>query len=363
MTKNFTRRSNKVKTKIHIEVRKMNQEFFNALDLLEKSKGIPKEYMIEKVEAALVSAFKKEYGTANVRVNIDPVKKDVKVYDCKEVVEVVEDPATQISLEDAKAISRRHVLGSIVEKEVKTKAFGRLSAQTAKQVIIQGIREAERSSMLREYEKKKEEVITAVVTKTADTSGDIVIDTGTSEAVLVSGEQIPGETFEVGDRIKVFVTEVRRESSAGPLVTLSRTHPGLVKRLFEMEIPEIQDGVVIIHNISREAGNRSKLAVYSRDESVDPIGACIGERGRRIGTIVNELRGEKIDIVEYSEDPAQFIAAALSPAEVKSVVIEGERSATVTVAADQLSLAIGKEGQNARLAAKLTGFKIDIKGV
>lgn len=341
----------------------MNQEFFNALDLLEKSKGIPKEYMIEKVEAALVSAFKKEYGTANVRVNIDPAKKDVKVYDCKEVVEVVEDPATQISLEDAKAISRRYVLGSVVEKEVKTKAFGRLSAQTAKQVIIQGIREAERSSMIKEYEKKKEEVITAVVTKTADASGDIVIDTGTSEAVLIAGEQIPGETFQVGDRIKVFVTEVRRESFAGPIVTLSRTHPGLVKRLFEMEIPEIQDGVVIIHNISREAGNRSKLAVYSRDESVDPIGACIGERGRRIGSIVNELRGEKIDIVEYSEDPCQFIAAALSPAEVKSVVLEGERNATVTVALDQLSLAIGKEGQNARLAAKLTGYKIDIKGV
>ena len=258
----------------------MNQEFFNALDLLEKTKGIPKEYMIEKVEAALISAFKKEYGTAYVRVVINPEKKDVKVYECRDVVEVVEDPATQISLEDAKAISRRHVIGSVVEKEVKTKLFGRLSAQTAKQVIIQGIREAERQGMIREYEKKKEEVITAIVTKTADASGDIVINTGTSEAVLPFDEQIPGETFAVDDRIKVFVTEVRRDSQAGPIVTLSRTHPNLVKRLFEMEIPEIQDGTVIIHNISREAGSRSKIAVYSRDENVEAIGACIGERGR-----------------------------------------------------------------------------------
>ncbi len=340
----------------------MNQEFFNALDLLEKTKGIPKAYMIEKVEAALISAFKKEYGTANVRVVINPEKKDVKVYECKEVVEVVEDPATQLSLEEAKAISRRHVIGSVVEKEVKTKLFGRLSAQTAKQVIIQGIREAERSSMIREYEKKREEVITAVVTKTADSEGSIVIDTGTSEAVLPESEQIPGETFMVGDRIKVFVTEVKRESMAGPIVTLSRTHPNLVKRLFEMEIPEIQDGTVIIHNISREAGSRSKLAVYSRDENVEAVGACIGERGRRIAEIVDELRGEKIDIIEYSEDPAEFIAAALSPAEVTSVELVGERSASVVVPADQLSLAIGKEGQNARLAARLTGYKIDIKG-
>lgn len=341
----------------------MNTEFFTALDLLEKSKGIPKEYMIEKVEAALISAFKKEYGKSNVRVVIDPEKKDVKVYECKEIVENVEDESTQISLEDAKQISRRYVLGGTVETEVKTKAFGRLSAQTAKQVIIQGIREAERNSMLREYEKKREEVITAVVTKTADSSGDIVIDTGTSEAVLPYAEQIPGETFEAGDHIKVFVTEVKRESQAGPMVTLSRTHPSLVKRLFEMEIPEITDGVVIIHSVAREAGSRTKIAVYSRDENVDPVGACIGERGRRIADIVDELRGEKIDVVEYSENTGDFIAAALSPAEVIEVVMETERSASVTVAADQLSLAIGREGQNARLAAKLTGCKIDIKGV
>ncbi len=340
----------------------MNSEFFTALDLLEKTKGIPKEYMIEKVEAALISAFKKEYGTANVRVVIDPAKKDVKVYEQKSIVEEVTDPVTEISLEDAKKLSRRNVLGGFVETEVKTKAFGRLSAQSAKQVIIQGIREAERSSMIREYEKKKEEVITAIVTKTADSSGDIVIDTGTSEAVLPYAEQIPGEDFAVGDRIKVFVTEVRRDSDSGPIVTLSRTHPNLVKRLFEMEIPEIADGVVIINSVAREAGSRTKIAVYSRDEDVDPVGACIGERGRRIADIVDELRGEKIDVIEYSDDNAEFIAAALSPAEVIDVEMEGERSARVTVAQDQLSLAIGKEGQNARLAARLTGCKIDIKG-
>ncbi|MGM9636149.1 MAG: transcription termination factor NusA [Candidatus Avispirillum sp.] len=340
----------------------MNAEFFNALDLLEQTKGIPKDYMIEKVEAALISAFKKEYGKSNVRVVIDPEKKDVKVYECKEIVETVEDPATQISLEDAKAQNRRSVLGGMLETEVKTKAFGRLSAQTAKQVIIQGIREAERSSMIREYEKKREEVITAVVTKTADSSGDIVIDTGTSEAVLSADEQIPGESFEVGDRIKVFVTEVRRDSQSGPVVTLSRTHPNLVKRLFETEIPEIADGIVMIHSVAREAGSRTKIAVYSRDENVDPVGACIGERGRRIADIVDELRGEKIDVVEYSEITEDFIAAALSPAEVLSVEMESDRVASVTVANDQLSLAIGKEGQNARLAARLTGCKIDIKG-
>lgn len=339
-----------------------NAEFFNALDLLEKSKGIPKDYMIEKVEAALVSAFKKEYGTTNVRVLIDPDKKEVRVFEQKNIVEEVTDPKTEISLEDAKKISRRYTLGGVYEKEVKTKGFGRLSAQSAKQVIIQGIREAERSSIAKEYEKKREEVITAIVTKTADDSGNIVIDTGTSEAVLPYEEQIPGEDFEVGDRIRVFVTEVRRDSAPGPIVTLSRTHPGLVKRLFEQEIPEIADGVVIIHGIAREAGSRTKIAVYSRDEDVDPVGACIGERGRRIADIVDELRGEKIDVIEYSDNTADFIAAALSPAEVLDVEMDGERSARVVVAADQLSLAIGKEGQNARLAAKLTGCKVDIKG-
>ena len=341
----------------------MNAAFFDALDELEKTKGIPKDYMLEKVTAALTSAFKKEHGSDNVRIVLDPVKKDVKVYRQRHVVEEVVDPRTEISLEDAKALSRRHVLGGVVENEVKTKDFGRLSAQAAKQVIIQGIREAETSNMIREYEKKREEVITATVTKTADDTGAIVIDTGTSEAVLIKSEQIPGEVFEVGDKIKVFVTAVQRAGQDGPLVTLSRTHPNLVKRLFELEVPEIQDGTVQIKGIAREAGSRSKIAVYSTEEDVDAVGSCIGNHGMRIGNIIDELDGEKIDVIEYSEDPAEFIASALSPAEVVSVRFDGEKMASVTVPIDQLSLAIGKEGQNARLAAKLTGCKIDIKGV
>ena len=341
----------------------MNAAFFDALDELERVKGIPKDYMLEKVTAALTSAFRKEYGSEKVRVVLDPVKKDVKVYKQRSVVETVTDPKTEISLEDAKRLSRRHVLGGVVENEVKTKDFGRLSALAAKQVIIQGIREAETSNMIREYEKRREEVITATVTKTADDTGAIVIDTGTSEAVLIKNEQIPGEEFEVGDIIKVFVTEVKRAGDEGPIVTLSRTHPNFVKKLFELEVPEIKDGTVVIKGIAREAGSRSKIAVYSNEEDVDAVGSCIGNRGMRIGNIINELCGEKIDVIEYSEDLGRFIAAALSPAEVISVEFDSEKSARVTVSLEQLSLAIGKEGQNARLAAKLTGCKIDIKGV
>lgn len=339
----------------------MNTEFFNALDALEKERGIPKEYMLERVEAALISAYKKDSGgNSNVRVVLDPVKKDVKVYQVRNIVETVEDPETEISLDDAKKLSRRHTLGGVVETEVKTKNFGRISAQTAKQVIIQGIREAERSMMIREYESKKEEVITATVVKIDPQNGNVIVDTGTSEAVLLKGEQIPGEEFEVGEHVKVFVMEVKNELK-GPIVTLSRTHFGLVKRLFELEVPEIQDGTVIIKGIAREAGSRTKIAVESRDENVDPVGACIGNRGSRISSILGELRGEKIDVVKYSDVPEEYISAALSPAAVKSVSLDGERSCRVLVAPDQLSLAIGKEGQNARLAAKLTGYKIDIK--
>ncbi|MBQ7714827.1 MAG: transcription termination/antitermination protein NusA [Clostridia bacterium] len=341
----------------------MNVAFFDALDELEKLKGIPKDYMLEKVSAALTSAFKKEHGSDNVRVVLDPVKKDVKVYRQRHIVEEVVDPRTEISLEDAKKLSRRNVLGGVVENEVKTKDFGRLSAQAAKQVIIQGIREAETSNMIREYEKKREEVVTATVTKTADDTGAIVIDTGTSEAVLIKSEQIPGEEFYAGDKIKVFVTEVKRAGQEGPIVTLSRTHPNLVKKLFELEVPEIQDGTVVIKGIAREAGSRSKMSVYSTEEDVDAVGSCIGNHGMRIGNVIDELCGEKIDVVEYSDDAGEYIAAALSPAEVLSVEFESEKSARVLVPLEQLSLAIGKEGQNARLAAKLTGFKIDIKGV
>ena len=342
-------------------MKKMNNEFFNALEALEKEKGIPKEYMLEKVEAALISAYKRDNGgNSNVRISIDPVKKDVKVYQVKNIVEEVLDPETEISVEAAKAISRRNVLGGVVETEIKTKSFGRISAQTAKQVIIQGIREAERNMAVKEYENKKEEIISAVVLKIDPTNENVIVDTGTSEAVLLKSEQIPGETFEVGEHIKVFVMEVKKELK-GPIVTLSRAHASFVKRLFELEIPEIADGTVIIHNVSREAGSRTKISVSSRDENVDAVGACIGAGGRRIGEIVNELRGEKIDIINYSEVPEDYVKAALSPANVKSVVVTADRACMVIVDPDQLSLAIGKEGQNARLAARLTGFKIDIK--
>ena len=271
----------------------MNAEFFDALDALEKTKGIPKEYMLERVEAALCSAYKRERGGDNVRVALNPEKKDIKVYSRQTVVEEVTNPLTEISLDDARKISKRYSVGDIVETEVKTKNFGRLSAQTAKQVIIQGIREAERTNIMKEYEKKREEVVPAVVTKLLEDTGDIVVDTGTSETVMRHEEMIPGEHFEVGDRIKVFITEVRREGQVGPIVTLSRTHPGMIKRLMELEIPEIQDGVVIIKGVAREAGSRTKVSVFSRDEAVDPVGACIGERGQRIAQIVDELGGEK----------------------------------------------------------------------
>ena len=256
----------------------MNSEFFTALDLLEKEKGIPKEYMLERVEAALVSAYKRDMGgNSNVRVAIDEKKKTVRLFQQKDIVEEVTDETTQISLEDASKLNSRYKLGGVAEIELKPKNFRRLGAQAAKQVIIQGVREAERNMIIDEYENKREEIITATVTKTDESTGNVVVDTGTSEAVLLRSEQIPADKLSVGDRIKLFVTEVRRESR-GPIVTLSRTHPGLVKRLFELEVPEIQDGVVIIKSIAREAGSRSKLAVYSRDENVDPIGACIGNR-------------------------------------------------------------------------------------
>lgn len=339
----------------------MNKEFFVALDLLEKEKGIPKEYMLEKIEAALLSAFKKEFGSNTLmRVAIDPVKEDVRVYLQKEVVEEVTNPQCEISLADAKALSRRNTLGKMVETEVKTKNFRRLSAAAAKSVIIQGIREGERKAMQDAYESKRGEIITATVNKVFPESGNALLDTGTGHATLLRGEQIPGETFEVGDRIKVFVSEVNKEAK-GPLVTLSRTNAGLVRRIFELEIPEIIDGVVLIKGIAREAGSRTKISVMSRDEDVDAVGACIGNHAMRIAGIVEELRGEKIDIVKYSEIPEEYVAEALAPAEVRSVTFTAEKACRVIVDEDQLSLAIGKEGQNARLAARLTGFKIDIK--
>ncbi len=341
----------------------MNAELFDALELLEKTKGIPVDYMLEKVEAALTSAFKKEYGSASVRVDINKEKKHMKVYSRRTVVEEVNDPKAEISLEEAQRISRRYELGAIVEEEIKTKNFGRISAQTGKQVIVQGIREAEKNNLTKEYEKKKEEVISALVTKRDEASGDVWVDTGASDVILTRNEQIPGEELFVGDRIRVFVTEVNRDVEKGPIVTISRIAPAMIKRMFENDIPEIADGTVIVKSIAREAGSRTKISVLSRDPEVDPVGACIGNKGMRIASIVEELRGEKIDVISFSEKPEEYIASALAPANVQSVEFDGERSALVHVAGDQLSLAIGKEGQNVRLAAKLTGCKIDIKGI
>jgi N utilization substance protein A len=339
----------------------MNTEFFAAIEMLEKEKGIPKEYMYEKVEAALLSAYKKDQdGYSNVKVVLDPEKKEVKMYQLKQVVDEIEDEVTQMTLAEARKINRKYSIGDVVEIELKLKNFRRLGAQAAKHVIIQAVREAERGMLIKEYENKREEIITATVLRVDEVTGNATVDTGTSIATLIKSEQIPGESYRENDHIKVYVTEVRKESH-GPIVTLSRTHPGLVKRLFELEVPEIQDGTVIIKGVVREAGSRSKVAVMSRDENVDPIGACVGTRSMRIQNIIDELNGEKIDIVKYSDIPEEFISAALSPAVVNRVVIEDERVCRVYVDPDQLSLAIGKEGQNARLAAKLTGYKIDIK--
>ena len=352
----------------------MNKEFFEALDALERERHIPKAYMIEKVEAALATACKKELGSANITVVIDPEKQDMKVYRKYTIVNEVEDPTIEITKEQIEALeaerkaagikhkvrSRRRSIGSDYEYELHTKEFRRLSAQNAKQVIIQGIREAERSYQAKEYEDKKGEMISAIVTKVEDSTGNVVVDTGISQAVLLKNEQIPGEVLRVDDRIKVFASQVNTEAK-GPLVSLSRIHPTLVKRLFESEVPEILEGTVAIKNISREAGSRTKIAVYSRDPEVDAVGSCIGNKGSRIGAVVDELNGEKIDIIPYSDDVCEYVKQALSPATVKSVELVGDRQARAIVSADQLSLAIGKMGQNARLAARLTGCKIDIK--
>ena len=338
----------------------MKDDIFEALDLLEKE-GIPKAYMIEKIEQALTSAFKKEYGpTALMRVEMDAVKKKTKAYLQKEVVEVVEDPVCQISLEEARAISRKYQVGMMVEKEVKTDAFRRTSAAAAKSVIIQGIREGKRQAMQEAYENKKEELITVTVSKIDRENGDALLELDQGYNWLTSAEQIPGEQLQVGQKVKVFLTEINHEAK-GPVISLSRVHPKLVWRLFELEVPEIQDGIVIIRGVSREAGSRSKIAVYSRDVDVDAVGACIGNRNMRIDAIISELNGEKIDIVKYSDVPEEYIAAALAPATVQSVTMVGERACRVVVDPDQLSLAIGREGQNVRLAARLTGYKIDIK--
>ncbi|NPV25967.1 MAG: transcription termination/antitermination protein NusA [Firmicutes bacterium] len=338
----------------------MNLDFLRALEELEKEKGLSVEVLLEAIEAALISAYKKNFGSLqNVRVHIDRSTGEVKVYARKNVVETVEDSRVEISVDDARKIDPRYDVEDVVEIEVTPRNFGRIAAQTAKQVVVQRIREAERGLIFEEFSNREGDIITGIIQR--QEQKNVLIDLGKTEAILAPSEQINGEEFYQGERVKVYIVEVKK-TTKGPQIMVSRTHPGLLKRLFELEVPEIYDGVVELKAVAREAGSRSKIAVHSRDENVDPVGACVGPKGMRVQAIVNELRGEKIDIIKWSNDPAKFVANALSPAKVISVDInEVEKIAKVIVPDYQLSLAIGKEGQNARLAAKLTGWKIDIK--
>ena len=347
----------------------MNAEIMGALEQLEKEKGIPKDYMLEKISAALLAAYKKDHTGYTENVTVSVVDGELKMFVQKEAVEELMFPDTEISLEDARKIVPNAVEGDIINVEVDAKQFGRIAAKTAKDVIIQGIREAEHTVIYDKFTSKSHEMITGTVLKIEPDSGDMIIRIGTgtgaatdkTNALLAAGEQVRDEYYTEGENIRVYVVDVRR-SSHGPQVIVSRTHPGLVKRLFEREVPEIADGTVEIKSIAREAGNRTKLAVWSSDPDVDAVGTCVGPRGGRVGAVVDELGGEKMDIIQYSEDPAEFVAAALSPADVIEVLVQpGTKNCRVVVPDDQLSLAIGKEGQNARLAARLTGYKIDIK--
>lgn len=343
----------------------INKEFFAALEQLEKEKGIPVDYMLDRVGQALITAYKRENDgmTDNVYVVPDRAGKDIRMFVRKTVVDDVYEPYEEMTVEEAREYKPNAVLGDVIDIDIPTKSFGRIAAQTAKQVIIQGIREAERGMVLSEFESKEHEILTATVSRIDPRGGYILemISQGEkTEAILPVSEQVRTESFKEGDRIKVYVIEVRK-GTRGPQILISRTHPGLVKRLFELEVPEIHDGVVEVKSIAREAGSRTKIAVTSNDPNVDPIGACVGTRGARVGNIVDELGGEKIDIIKWSEDTAAFVSAALAPADVISATMQPDvKACRVIVPDDQLSLAIGKEGQNARLAAKLTGCKIDI---
>jgi len=339
----------------------MSKELLGALDTLESEKGIKKEVVIEALEAALVSAYKRNYGQAqNVEVDFDQVKGNIHVYAVKEVVEDVFDSRLEVNLQDALAINRAYELGDEIRFEVTPKNFGRIAAQTAKQVIMQRVREAERGIIFDEYSQYENEIITGEVER--QDNRFVYVSLGKVEAVMGRTDQLPGETYRIHDKIKVYVSKVEN-ATKGPQVFVSRTAPDLLKRLFEQEVPEIFDGIVEIVSIAREAGDRAKVAVRSNNPNVDPVGTCVGPKGQRVQTIVNELHGENMDIVEWTDDTAVFIANALNPAEVLDVIFdpENERGCTVIVPDYQLSLAIGKRGQNARLAAKLTGFKIDIK--
>ena len=343
-------------------------EIFTALALLEKERGIPQAFLMDKIIQALTTAYKRDHdGVENVIVDVDEEHQTLKMYVQKNVVDEEDyvDPFNEIPLAEAKALSAKYEIGDVVNIPVDRMEFGRIAAGNGKQVIIQGLREAERGMIYDEFNSKQHEILTGVVTRVDPRNDNVSLRIGTgtesTEALLTAGEQVKGEELTEGMHVKVYVVDVRR-STRGPQVLISRTHPGLVKRLFELEVPEIYDGTVEVKSIAREAGSRTKMAVWSNDENVDPIGACVGPKGQRVANIVDELRGEKIDIIKYSEDPAQFIAAALAPADVVDVWMADEgKACRCVVPDDQLSLAIGKEGQNARLAARLTGYKIDIK--
>lgn len=338
----------------------MNTEFLDALKDLEKEKGISVDVLLEAIEAALLSAYKRNFGSLqNARVHIGRETGEYKVFSQQTVAEEVEDPRLQISPEDAQKINPNFEIGDIVETEVTPRNFGRIAAQTAKQVVVQRIREAERNIIYEEFANREGDILTGVVQRLEQKN--VYIELGKTEAILTPLEQMPGVEYRPGDRLKTYIVEVRK-TTKGPQIFVSRTHPGLLKRLFELEVPELYEGVVELKAVAREAGYRSKIAVYSKDENVDPVGACVGQKGSRVQNIVNELNGEKIDIIKWNSDPSKFVASSLSPAKVVAVEIwEDEKVARVIVPDYQLSLAIGKEGQNARLAAKLTGWKIDIK--
>lgn len=341
----------------------MSKEFFEAVKLLVEEKDIPADYLYDKIAAAIVVAAKHNYnGKDIVHCDIDPEKEKIKVYVTKNVVDEIEDPDIDILLEDAQKIRKSAKVGKTIDIPLKTKQFGRIIAQNAKHVIRQGIKEAERNKQLEEFQSKNQELITAKVNRIDPVTGSASLEIGKTIAILPKNEQIPGEELHEGDNIKIFVVDVK-ESGKGPKIMISRTHPGLVRRLFETEVPEIYDGTIEIKSVSREAGSRTKIAVFSKDDEIDPVGACIGPKGQRVSTIVDALDGEKIDIVKYSDNVCQFISAALAPADVCSIEIldEQAKACRATVPDDQLSLAIGNKGQNVRLAAKLTGWKIDIR--
>ncbi len=342
---------------------KYNANLFEAIHLLAEEKGISEEYLLEKIKTAILHAAKKQYNCEeNVNIVMDPETTEFSVSVSKTVVETVENESTEISLEDALLKNKRMKIGSTLTTTLDTREFGHIAAQTAKHVIRQGIREAERGQQLMEFQKHTQDMVDAIVVRVDPVSGSAVVQVAKSEAILSRSEQIPGEILREGSHVQVYVADAR-ESDRGPRILISRTHPGLVKRLFEKEVPEIFDGIVEIKAISREAGSRTKMAVFSNDEQVDAIGACVGQHHARVDAIANELGGEKIDVVLFSEDPAVFITNALSPAHVVSVDVdpEGAKSCHVRVPDAELSLAIGNKGQNARLAAKLTGWKIDIR--